>query len=149
MRPLIVCFFGRTHVWRPREPCGASPSMDEGQREQNPLSRAAGKKRGFQKPAGWSPHGMQLHIPLWSHAERFRGAYSNIKHWLVHFFLAFVCANLSAQQHLAIFTDESLSEWRDAFPSCRMTSHIHVFTVIYQTKQLQAKPIKALACLLI
>lgn len=104
----IFCFSSdRTDVWRPREPCGASPSVDEGQREQNPLSRAAGKKWGFQKPAGRSSHcSVCVFIRVFEHTLTDQISY--IQRGPVHYFWpGFVQIYLhvvSASCHLASFT---------------------------------------------
>lgn len=61
--------FGRTSVWRPREPCGASLGMDTGQREQSSLSRARRKIWGFQKPTGQCPFVKQHALSEWWRGE--------------------------------------------------------------------------------
>lgn len=68
---------------------------------------------------------------------------SKSQNWLVHcswpWFVQIHLHIVSARHHLDIFTPELLSELWDVFAPCRMTSYINVLTVIYQTKQLQAK----------
>lgn len=131
----VWCFDGRTGIWRPREPCGATFSMDKGQREQGSLSRAAREIWGFQKPTGKLPN----HSPLYynthqarspSQCEQEWGAWdiSKARHWLDDcswlWFVQIYLHIVSAQRHLAIF-------WLACCP-CRMNAYIYILTVIHQ-----------------